>query len=472
MLSFRDRDKDTICAVSTPPGLGGISVIRLSGPATLELLRPLATFLPASPESHRAYYGWLRDPSVAQPLDEVLITWFSEGRSFTGETTAEISCHGNPLICREILRTLIDRGARSAEPGEFTSRAFLNGRLDLVQAESVLALIESRSAAASRLALRQLHGDLSDRIRRIEDDVTWALAHIEASIDFSTEGLDVVSNAGLDDRLDRAEKELVRLVDSFRQGRVLKDGLRVAFAGRPNVGKSSLLNNFLEEDRAIVSDLPGTTRDVVEGETFVHGLRVVFLDTAGLREATDVVERMGIERSHRTQSEADMVFFVFDASEGWTPFDEELIARLDPKRLIVLANKSDRLSEDLRGRVLEQLKMSDFFRANGGISEEKVFFVSALDKTARQGVLDRLAGRFQTEQAETSSVLSSARHHEKLGRSLEAVRSSRSQFAAGVGAEFVAIDLKEALLAVQETLGKRFDDQIMDRVFKEFCIGK
>ncbi|MBX2988117.1 MAG: tRNA uridine-5-carboxymethylaminomethyl(34) synthesis GTPase MnmE [Bdellovibrionaceae bacterium] len=467
-----DRDRDTICAVSTPPGVGGISVIRLSGPKALSLIRQAAPFLPSHLESHRVYYGIFQQPRTQKSIDEVLVTWFERGRSFTGEETAEISCHGNPLICRDILETLVELGARPADRGEFTYRAFMNQRIDLVQAESVLALIESRSSAASRLALRQLQGELSRRLSEIESDITWALAHIEASIDFSTEGLEVVETQVLDARLEKVETSLQSLVASFQRGRVMKDGLRIALSGRPNVGKSSLLNNFLEEDRAIVTEIAGTTRDVVEGETEIDGIRLVFLDTAGLRDADDRVERLGIEKSRKAQAEADLVFFVFDATEGWQAADEALASELDPKRTVLLANKSDLLSAETKRRLEERLASSVFFTSIPGKAIEKVFFVSALDKTTRYQVLHDLAGRFQAEQAETSATLSSARHYERLLKALGNVRLSREQVKAGLGSEFIAVDLKESLLAVQETLGKRFDDQIMDRVFQEFCIGK
>lgn len=467
-----ERDSRTICAVSTPPGTGGISVIRVSGPESRSIIRSLCFFFPEQPESHRAYYGLLKNPADGKAIDEVVVTWFGKGRSFTGEDTAEISCHGNPLLCREIIDRLVEQGALPADRGEFTYRAFMNNRLDLVQAESVLALIESRSAAASRLALRQLQGDLSHRLEALENDTTWALAHIEAGIDFSTEGLDVVDPSILQDKLLGIENDLRRLVDSFRAGRVLRDGLRVALVGRPNVGKSSLLNNLLEEDRAIVTEIAGTTRDVVDGETVFEGRRFVFLDTAGLREATDRVEKMGIERSRKASEEADLVLFVFDAEAGLTAEDRLLLEALAPGKTLLLANKIDRLVEPAKKTLENDLRAGKFFKDSGTLPAEKLLFVSALDTTTRSKILERLKGQFDVEQAETSAVLSSSRHYERLRKALENVESSRAGLHQGIGAEFIAVELKEALMAIQETLGKRFDDQIMDRVFREFCIGK
>lgn len=464
------RDRDTICAVSTPPGVGGISVLRVSGEKALEITRAIAPFLPANPESHRAYFGTLLNPKTKDAIDEVLITWFDQGRSFTGERTAEISCHGNPLICEEILKALIENGARSADRGEFTYRSFMNGKVDLVQAESVLSLIESRSASARRLALRQLKGQLSKDLEKLEDDLIWCLAHIEAGIDFATEGLETVEADVLFERASSVEKHLDKLVSSFRTGRVLKEGVRIAFAGRPNVGKSSLLNNFLEEDRAIVTELPGTTRDIVDGETLYEGLRLEFLDTAGLRDAEDRVERIGIEKSRKAQEEADLVFFVFDASEGLTAEDLEILRELNHEKTLILANKKDQ-SSLTENQVLEALQAGTFFKDSQNPAHH-LFFVSALDTKTREQVLGSLVERLRAEMNESAAVLASARHYERLSAGLESLRRALSGLESGMGAEFVALDLKEALLGIQETLGKRFDDQIMDRVFKEFCIGK
>lgn len=468
------RDRDTICAVSTPPGVGGISVLRVSGEKALSITRGLAPFFPERPESHKAYFGTLVDPIDQSPLDEVLITWFAEGRSFTGEATAEISCHGNPLICADILKALVSLGARPADRGEFTYRSFMHGRIDLVQAESVLELIESRSESARRVALRQLKGDLSKALESLEDNLIWCLAHIEAGIDFATEGLETVEQGVLLQRLQGVKAGLERLVSSFASGRVLRDGVRISLVGRPNVGKSSLLNNFLQEDRAIVTEIPGTTRDVVDGETQFHGLRLQFQDTAGLREATDQVERLGIERSRKALKESDLVFFVFDASEGLTPQDREILSLLDPEKTLILANQMDR-SPKSPAELAKALESETFFTTSGLSASDraqKMFFVSALDKITREKVLDPLMARLQAELNESAALLANARHFERLSHSLMCLEQGIGGLEGGAGSEFVALDLKEALLGVQETLGKRFDDQIMDRVFKEFCIGK
>lgn len=472
-----DRDKDTICAVSTPHGVGGISVLRVSGPLTYSIVSKLCTFLPEHPESHKVYFGNLKTAQGGDVIDEVLVTYFKTGNSFTGEEVIEISCHGSPLICQTILRALIQLGARAADRGEFTYRAFMNGKLDLVQAESVLSLIESQSQQAAKLALRQLKGQLSHKLESIEDDMTWILAHAEASIDFSTEGIDVVDNTVVIQKLKIIEASLTDLVGTFKVGRLLKDGFRIVLTGLPNVGKSSLLNLFLEDERAIVTDIPGTTRDVIHGDTSFEGVKFTFVDTAGLRdEATDLVERIGIQKSYEAQNESDVVFFVFDIEKGMSVEELQVLESLDPKKTFILANKTDRIGGQKPLEMVDKaLNNSKFFQKISdykGFLSKRVFFVSALDKKVRSEVLKELVKEFADLQVENTVLISNARHYENLSRALENTQRSQTVVNQGLGSEFLALELKESLIAIHETLGKRFDDQIMDRVFKEFCIGK
>lgn len=472
-----DRDKDTICAISTPHGVGGISVIRVSGPQTLNIVSKICPFLPAHPESHKVYFGNLKNSQSGDEIDEVLATYFKEGRSFTGEEVIEISCHGSPLICQTILNQLVNLGARPADRGEFTFRAFMNGKLDLVQAESVLSLIESQSQQAAKLALRQLKGTLSHKLEEIEDDMTWILAHAEASIDFSTEGIEVIEENVIQVRLKKIEAGLKELVATFKVGRLLKDGFRIVLTGLPNVGKSSLLNLFLEDERAIVTDIPGTTRDVIHGDTTFEGVKFTFVDTAGLRdEATDLVERIGIQKSYEAQNESDVVFFVYDIEKGLGAEELQILESLDPAKTYILANKTDKIGGSKPLETVEKtLRNSKFFQKltdPGAFFTRRVFFVSALDKKVRSEVLKDLVKEFADLQVENTVLISNARHFENLSRALENTQRSQSVVAQGLGAEFLALEFKEALIAIHETLGKRFDDQIMDRVFKEFCIGK
>lgn len=462
-----DRDSETICAVSTPHGVGGISVIRVSGTQSLGITRKIAQFLPSQILSHRAYFGTLTSITSTEAIDEVIVTYFQAGRSFTGEEVVEISCHGNPQICQAIINQLISLGARSADRGEFTYRAFMNGKLDLVQAESVLALIESQSASAQKLALRQLKGQLSDQLEVIEGDITWLMANLEAGIDFSTEGLELISHEDISEKLSGISDKLQSLVSSYSTGRILKDGVRIALVGRPNVGKSSLLNMFLEEDRAIVTDVAGTTRDIISGDTTFRGLKITFLDTAGIRKHTsDIVEQIGIKKSWEAHAEADVVLFVFDLETGITDEDIQLIDKLTNSNLIAIGNKLDRVTDPESSPGFE--KLSQYFN----LSKRNLFFVSAMDQNVRPLILEEISTRFSQSDIRDSVLVSSARHYENLSKALSNIKNSQRLLKEGMGAEFLAIELKEALIAVKETLGKRFDDQVMDRVFKEFCLGK
>jgi tRNA modification GTPase len=472
-----DRDKDTICAISTPHGVGGISVIRVSGPQTFAIVSQIAPFLPARPESHKVYFGNLKNLQTNDEIDEVLVTYFKQGKSFTGEEVVEISCHGSPVICQSILNQLIDLGARAADRGEFTYRAFMNGKLDLVQAESVLSLIESQSQQAAKLALRQLKGSLSHKLEVIEDDMTWILAHAEASIDFSTEGIQVIEDDVVQTRLKKIEQNLKELVATFKAGRLLKDGFRIVLTGLPNVGKSSLLNLFLEDERAIVTDIPGTTRDVIHGDTSYQGVKFTFVDTAGLRDqVTDVVERIGIQKSYEAHNESDLVFFVFDVEKGLNPEELQVLNSLDPQKTYIMANKTDKIGGlkplDAVKKALENSKFFQNLADSEAFLRRRVFFVSALDKKARSQVLQEIVKDIADLQLENTVLISNARHFENLSRALENTQRSQTLVDQGMGSEFLALELKEALIAIHETLGKRFDDQIMDRVFKEFCIGK
>lgn len=468
----RDRDLDTICALSTPAGVGGLAVVRVSGPQAVSLTRGLCSFLPQSPDSHRAYYGILmsmKSGTKREPIDEVVVTFFQKGRSFTGEDTIEISSHGSPQITKDILAELTLAGARPADRGEFTYRAFMNGRLDLVQAESVLSLIESQSKQSTQQALRQLQGNLSKDLEKIESDLIWCLAHIEASIDFSTEGLEVVDSNELLMKVKELRHQIGRLVDSYQAGRVLKDGYQLVLTGVPNVGKSSLLNLLVEDERAIVTDVPGTTRDLIEAFFMVEGFKINVTDTAGLRESEDRVEIIGIEKSYEAQKRADGIFFIFDSSRELTSAEVKEIASLDLERTIFIGNKSDQGNKSPAERITDFVQNLQGFDR---VSKEKVHIVSAFDKRDGEKLKNLLIKNLRETQFEDQAVISQARHFENLSGAFENMIQAEVLVKEGTSPELTALELKEALLRVQETLGKRFDDQIMDRVFKEFCIGK
>jgi tRNA modification GTPase len=471
-----DRDAETICAIATPHGVGGISVIRVSGKAALFVSKKLCSFLPEKPESHRIYFGTIVGIESGSAIDEVLASYFAHGKSFTGEETVEISCHGSPLVCREILNELIVAGARIADRGEFTYRAFMNNKLDLVQAESVLSLINSQSPTAAKQALQQLKGHLSKDLESIEDDTIWMLAHIEASIDFSTENLKIVEDKVLLDKNQELHGKISRMLESFRAGRVLKDGFRLSLIGAPNVGKSSLMNLLIEEDRAIVSEIAGTTRDVVEAAFFVDGIKVVIQDTAGLRDSSDVIEKIGMQKTYDSLKESDAVFFVVDGAREIEARELIEFEKLDPQKTFIVINKSDELDKSTT-------RLESFRHALSECWREKVpdFVVWAKERSAvvcskssddRVALKRLLSQDLHTKDFQDVAVISQARHAENLQRAKASIERTASLLKDASSSEFVALELKEALISIQEILGKRFDDEILDRVFKEFCLGK
>jgi tRNA modification GTPase len=462
-MFFKAGDDDTICALSTAPGVGGIAVIRVSGAKALDCTRRLCGFLPDQPESHRVYFGTIKNISGTESLDEVLVTFFADGRSFTGEETCEISCHGGTAITTSILKELVQAGCRTARRGEFTYRAFMNGRLDLVQAESVLGLIESQSRQSAKVALRQLKGHLSADFERIEDDLLWILAHLEASIDFSTEDIEVVSADSLISRVKGLVEFLSKMIGSYEQGRLLRDGLQVALVGRPNVGKSSLLNSLLKEDRAIVTPIAGTTRDTIEGQLSFHGVPVTFVDTAGLRETDNEVERIGIERSRQTMEKSDFVFYVLDLSEfGWS---EELAGFLSDAKenSFFVFNKID-LDRD-GTEVRRSRELLEAASARG-------FWVSAITREGISEIESMLEGRVAEVDAERSNVITQARHLELLVKIKSCLSRALDLIVENSSPEFIAFELQDAIRAIHELLGKEFHEQVIDRIFKEFCLGK
>jgi tRNA modification GTPase len=450
-------DKDTICALSTAHGIGAISVIRVSGTQAAQITRKLAAFLPENLESHKIYYGILKSLDGSRAIDEVLVAYFAQGRSFTGEHVFEISCHGSESVVNEILRELVSAGARPAERGEFTYRAFIGGRLDLVQAESVLAMIESRSSRASQLALRQLQGEFSNRLKSMRDQLTWVLAHLEANIDFAAEDIEIASDGVLSGRLEKLAGEVQSLIDSYKQGRIVREGFHVALAGKPNAGKSSLLNAFAGEERAIVTEVPGTTRDFVETELTLAGIRVTLVDTAVLRMSSDRVEKIGIERTLEKLKTADLVFYVADASEGVSEDEREFFSSIPWDRTVWLSNKMD---------------LGKSAPPPAGISPLASFEVSAVLHSGLREVKAWMEGRLRSELSEDSTLVSNARHFRGLLMMRDSLEKSIPLVSRGASPDLIALELQTGLMALYEILGITFDDQVMDQVFKEFCLGK
>lgn len=458
---------ETICALATAHGIGAISVLRISGSRAVEITRRLAGFLPENLESHKIYYGIMKSADGARPLDEVLISYFANGRSFTGETTFEISCHGSEAIVNDILQELVVAGCRAARRGEFTYRAFMNGRLDLVQAESVLAMIESRSTRASQLALRQLQGEFSVRLKKITDDLTWILANLEANIDYAAEDIVIAESDVLASRMEKLQTEVERLLSTYKQGRIVRDGFQVALVGRPNAGKSSLLNALAGEERAIVTEVAGTTRDFVESTLSIDGYRVTVIDTAGLRVTDDKVEKIGVQRTLEKLASVDMVLYVADSTEGITSEEQGFFAQIPWEKTAVLWNKVDVTAVTAVD--------SRLFSASSGSTADSA--IEILPVSAKTGVgldflKDMIGERLSAEISEDSTLLSNVRHFEGLRTVRSAVAASLPLVLQGESPDLIALELQSGLVALYEILGLTYDDQVMDRVFKEFCLGK
>lgn len=461
-MEFLDRDRETIFALSTPPGRGGIAVLRVSGVHAAEFVRKNCGFLPENPESHRVYYGRFKNDRD-ETLDEVLLTFFAQGRSFTGQETVEISCHGSPVIVSALAEELVKSGCRPAARGEFTYRAFMSGRIDLVQAESVLSLIESRSKSAAKMASRHLQGELSKSYTQIENDLIWILANMEAAIDFSTEDITPYNGPQLLSVAQAALQRIQGLIDSFEKGRRLTEGLHLVLVGRPNVGKSSLLNALAQEERAIVTEIAGTTRDLVHAQLSIGGVAVQVTDTAGLQETDDVVEKIGIAKTYQALQEADLVFWLLDLSQN--PADEPVLRGLDPLRTVLIGNKKD----------IARTSLEEHLGPNNGPAVSR--FLGALEVSVKTGEnLEKVVEIVQTQVKDVllddAPVVLHSRHTEKLTAAKQSLEKTMSLLAEDASPEFITFELQCGMLAVQELLGKSFDDQVMDRVFSEFCIGK
>ncbi len=446
--------EDTIAAVSTPPGAGAIGIVRLSGSEALPIARKL--FNGPEPVSHRATLGMLKDPHSDQPLDQALLLYMQAPRSFTGQDIVELHCHGGIHLLRTVLQLCLTCGARPALAGEFSQRAFLNGKLDLTQAEAIMDLIHSRSDPALFQASYQLEGQLSAPIRSLRQQLLEVLAAIEASIDFPDE-VDPLAPEQISDLIAQALLESERLLATHQAGKIWRDGLRLALIGRPNAGKSTLLNCLLRYERAIVSEIPGTTRDTLEDDCYLGGIPVRLIDTAGIRDSCDPVEQIGVERSRKTLQEADLILLVLDASLPLSSEDLALLNSLQHRQGVLIWNKIDQTTARPSSLV------------ESGWPQ---VWISALEK---QG-LEHLEAVIQTEilkqQPQDMKVSINDRHRLCLNRSREALQRARETLDAGLPDDFLAIDLKEALQAFSEMIGASVSDEVIDHVFHRFCVGK
>ncbi len=482
---------DTICAIATPQGEGGIGIIRVSGDRSVELVsrmvkahssRSLQEF-----QSHKLYLsdivaetipGRVDSPLTASCLiDQALVVVMKKPKSYTGEDVVEIQSHGGAYVLHAMCQELVRQGARLANPGEFTQRAFLNGRLDLVQAEAVLDTIQATNASSLRAAQELLRGSLSKEVDRLRDMLIRVLAHVEAGIDFVEEDITFIGRQEVSRACDEAIRDLNRLIDTFEEGKIIREGLRTVIIGRPNVGKSSLLNTLLRTDRAIVSSVPGTTRDVIDEVSQVHGILLRLADTAGLRQTVDIVESEGIRRTQQAIDEADLLIVVIDRSQALTEEDCALMTTQRDCRLVVVLNKSD-----LPPRV-EISQVIDLMRSKSSLGDKssahlrghsQIVEISTKSGKGMADLLEAIRVLCLSQSFETgqSAMVTRIRHRDALCQARDSLGKAYDAVNSEMPGECVALDVRCALDALGEITGVVSTEDILDRVFKDFCIGK
>ena len=453
--------------MSTPAGTGAIAVIRLSGPDSFSICKKV--FIPRKRSidleiapSHGVYFGDIK--SDTEIIDEVLLSIFRTPNSYTAENIVEISCHGSMYIQQRILELLLAKGARLAKPGEFTMRAFLNGKLDLSQAEAVADLIAANSTAAHQLAINQMRGGFSSKIKELRGNLLDFASLIELELDFSEEDVEFADRKQLNILLDTIEVETSRLVESFRVGNVLKNGIPVAIVGKTNVGKSTLLNALLNEERAIVSEIPGTTRDTIEDTLILNGMMFRFIDTAGLRDSDDIIENIGIERTMQKLEQAAIVLYVFDLNDITIEELNETLAdlhtqfNLDEKKVILIGNKTDELVEIPKHFI--------------DLVEHETIFISAKRKENINLIVDSLLKSVEKSEAISDTLVTNARHYEALTLALADILRVKEAFKQQLPSDLVAIDIRQALYHLGEISGEVTNDEILGNIFGKFCIGK
>jgi tRNA modification GTPase len=448
---------DTIVAIATPVGRGGIGIVRLAGPEARSIANPLLR-LPRELEPKRAIFGELLDPESGQRIDEVVVTFFEKPRSYTTDDIVEISAHGSPVVLRHIVEMALARGARLAEPGEFTMRAFLNGRIDLTQAEAVRDLIESRTLYQAKVAAQQLEGALSHRLSPIKQRLVELIAVMEAGIDFAEDDVPVAATEDLLRRANHVRSGLAELMRSFAYGKLVHDGLTLAIVGRPNVGKSSLFNRLVERERAIVTATPGTTRDLVSETVAIGGIPVRLFDTAGIRKALDEAESIGIHKSMEALADADMVLVVLDASRPATEEDRELLGLVTDRRALLVENKSDIGSNQHLVPSTQMNRVRTSAVTGSGISE------------LREEILRQMGGDGAGQHE--SGFLTNMRHQQLVRDAIDSLDNAGNAVRDTMPHEMVLLDLYASLRSLDEITGATTTDDILNLIFGSFCIGK
>jgi len=447
--------QDTICALATPNGIGAIGMIRLSGPKSVSIVSEVFSKSLLDKTSHTTHFGTIANKSH-ELIDEVLVTIFAHGMSFTGEQSVEISCHGSPYIQQQLIQVLLDSGARMAEPGEFTQRAFLNGKMDLSQAEAVADLIASQSKSAHGIALKQLRGRFSNELKELREKLINFASLVELELDFAEEDVEFADRTQLKSLVEEVLNYITRLAQSFDLGNAIKNGVPVAIVGAPNTGKSTLLNQLLGDDRAIVSTIEGTTRDIIEETLNIDGILFRLIDTAGIRDGAEEVEAMGIERSLQKIEQATIVLCLADASnkksvaevQAWT---HELRERHPDKKIFMIANKMDL----------------------GSVVQNGAFVISAKNGEnivdLKSKLVEEMKGDFNLA---NDTIVSNARHYDALIKTADALKTAKEAIESNTTGDFIAMDIRQAMFDLGQITGDISTDDLLGNIFSKFCIGK
>ena len=446
---------DTIAAISTTTGIGAISIIRLSGPESLEIASKVFTKDLTKVETHTIHYGYIKNNN--EKIDEVLVSVMKAPKTFTKEDIVEINCHGGIATTNKVLEILLNNGARLAEPGEFTKRAFLNGRIDLLEAEATMDLISSKSDKARNMSLNTLTGETSNLIKDLRSDIVGIISNIEVNIDYPEyEDIEVLTNEKILPEIQRFKEKLEKIIKKSQDSKVIKEGIKVGIIGKPNVGKSSLLNSLLEEEKAIVTNVPGTTRDIVEGTIILDNVILNIIDTAGIRESDDIVEKIGIEKSLTIINEADLVIFILNNNEKITAEEKGLLEKLKDKKKIIVINKID-LENKLDKSILDNY-----------------IEISAKENIGIEKIKDEIKRLFNLGELEASDLtyMSNARSISLLGKSLNNINDAISEINNNSPIDIVEFHLKDAWNNLGEIIGETYTDELLDELFSRFCLGK
>lgn len=446
---------DTIAAISTTTGIGAISIIRLSGPESLEIASKVFTKDLTKVETHTIHYGYIKNNN--EKIDEVLVSVMKAPKTFTKEDIVEINCHGGIATTNKVLEILLNNGARLAEPGEFTKRAFLNGRIDLLEAEATMDLISSKSDKARKMSLNTLTGETSNLIKDLRSDIVGIISNIEVNIDYPEyEDIEVLTNKKILPEIQKFKEKLEKIIKKSQDSKVIKEGIKVGIIGKPNVGKSSLLNSLLEEEKAIVTNVPGTTRDIVEGTIILDNVILNIIDTAGIRESDDIVEKIGIEKSLTIINEADLVIFILNNNEKITAEEKELLEKLKDKKKIIVINKID-LENKLDKSILDNY-----------------IEISAKENIGIEKIKDEIKRLFNLGELEASDLtyMSNARSISLLGKSLNNINDAISEINNNSPIDIVEFHLKDAWNNLGEIIGETYTDELLDELFSRFCLGK